>query len=81
LCALAAAEHQQPRSAFSTCKAQLRFRDGRNIGAHRIADASRLHSRAETVREAFQHLRTQAREHAVGQTGNRILLMNQQRNA
>ena len=52
-----------------------------DVGAHRIADGARLHAGAEAAGKGLEHLGREARQPAVGQAGDGVLLVDQQRNA
>ncbi len=62
-------------------ESQLGSRHRGDVGAYGIADGARLHLGTEAPRKGFQHLAGQTRQPTIGQTGNGILLVNQQRNA
>ena len=79
--ALAAAEHQQARLGFAARKARRRLRNGGDVGAHRIADGAGVGARAKAAGKCLEHLGREMRQPAIGQAGDGVLFVNQQRNA
>src|SRR6185437_923495 len=79
--ALAAPDHEESHSAFAPGKALAGRPQGADVAADRVAHRSRLDALAEAVGKCLEHLPRQVSETAVGEAGNRILLVDDQRPA
>jgi hypothetical protein len=81
LCALAAAEHEQARPAFAACVAALGRCNRDDLCTHRVPDTLGLYRTAKAAGKSLEHARRQARQHAIGQAGDRILFVHDERTA
>ena len=79
--ALTAADHEDPHRSRAPGEARRRRRQRADIGPHGIADDARVDVAAEAAREALEHLPREMREDAVGEAGDGVLLVDQERPA
>ncbi len=79
--ALAAADHEDADCAAPLCEARGRRRQRGDVGAHRIADHAGVDAAAEGAGKGAVDLARQARQAAVGEPGDGVLLVDHQRPA
>ena len=78
---LAAAQYQQPKRASPGTEAQRRRRQCRNLATHRVTDRLAFDAWRKTAREGLKHNPGKTRQKSVGQSGDRVLLMNNKRSS
>ena len=76
---LAAAQHQQVNARAALGETLRGWRQRHDLASHRIADHLRVQPRRKAAREGREHAIGESGQRAIGEPGDGVLLMDQQR--